>query len=108
MIPDKVYISNGYNDFHSTRSGGIIATPDKRFNDALEYVCLPNIWRSPIAKPDMLFLPILILKSNEFLPWECELLYHFSNWEQAVESYPIKKWAYVHNLLPHEKHPMMF
>ena len=37
MLPNKVYISEGYNDLNS-KLNGIIATKERQFKDDIEYV----------------------------------------------------------------------
>lgn len=107
MLPSKVYISKGYNDFNP-KAGSLLASIDSQFADDAEFTCLDGVWHDASEIPDELLMPILILPSKRFAPWMCDVITTAKDWDFSVKFHSIERWAYISDLLPHEKHPMMF
>ncbi|MDD6007628.1 MAG: hypothetical protein PUC21_10045 [Bacteroidales bacterium] len=73
MLPSKVYISKGYNDFNP-KAGSLLASIDSQFADDAEFTCLDGVWHDASEIPDELLMPILILPSKRFAPWMCDVI----------------------------------
>lgn len=93
MIPNKIYISEGYNNFNS-KLNSLIATKERQFKDDEEYVNLKRIW-SKNKIPEN-------LQNGDFILCKCIdgfKICNINEWDDFKSKNNIIEWAYINDLI---------